>query len=117
MERTIVYALRMVNLLNLNQFIFRVFFIAAACGYCPFTSCINFLFRVPEEEFLKAFKLNHHFKTKVNNFHRQMAKVRKPDEDFVAIRPEWTTVHRILACRFTYSLYFSLLAYMKNNMR
>ncbi|XP_027333357.1 CHD3-type chromatin-remodeling factor PICKLE [Abrus precatorius] len=51
---------------------------------------------VPKEEFLKAFKSYPHIKTKVNNFHRHMA---SRDEDFVAIRPEWTMVDRILACR------------------
>ncbi|KAK7260935.1 hypothetical protein RIF29_27236 [Crotalaria pallida] len=54
---------------------------------------------VPEQEFLKAFKTHPRLRTKVNNFHRQMASVDTSDEDFVAIRPEWTTVDRILACR------------------
>ncbi|XP_050891252.1 CHD3-type chromatin-remodeling factor PICKLE isoform X2 [Lathyrus oleraceus] len=54
---------------------------------------------VPEEEFLKAFKNYPRLKTKVNNFHSQKAQVRQLDEDFVAIRPEWTVVDRILACR------------------
>ncbi|GAU17724.1 hypothetical protein TSUD_07860 [Trifolium subterraneum] len=54
---------------------------------------------VLEEEFLKAFKYNPGLKTKVNNFHRQLTEVRKLDGDFVAIRPEWTTVDRIIACR------------------
>ncbi|XP_073223963.1 CHD3-type chromatin-remodeling factor PICKLE isoform X2 [Cicer arietinum] len=54
---------------------------------------------VPEEEFLKAFKNNPRIKTKLNNFHRQMAPVRKMEEDFAAIRPEWTMVDRILDCR------------------
>ncbi|XP_045799661.1 CHD3-type chromatin-remodeling factor PICKLE-like [Trifolium pratense] len=54
---------------------------------------------VLEEEFLKAFKYNPGLKTKVNNFHRQVTAVRKLNEDFVAIRPEWTTVDRIIACR------------------
>lgn len=77
-------------------------FIIAACGYCPFISYINFLFRVPEEEFLKAFKNYPRLKTKVNNFHSQKAQVRQLDEDFVAIRPEWTVVDRILACRLSF---------------
>ncbi|KAK4277229.1 hypothetical protein QN277_015253 [Acacia crassicarpa] len=54
---------------------------------------------VSEKEFLKAFKSNPRLKTKVNNFHRQMASSNTSEEDFVAIRPEWTTVDRILACR------------------
>ncbi|KAI4337260.1 hypothetical protein L6164_015699 [Bauhinia variegata] len=54
---------------------------------------------VPEKEFLKAFKTHPRLKTKVNNFNRQMASVNTSEEDFVAIRPEWTTVDRILACR------------------
>ncbi|XP_045804339.1 CHD3-type chromatin-remodeling factor PICKLE isoform X2 [Trifolium pratense] len=54
---------------------------------------------VPEKEFLKAFKNHPRLKTKVNNFHRQMASSNTSDEDFVAIRPEWTTVDRIIACR------------------
>ncbi|KAG6739227.1 hypothetical protein POTOM_056818 [Populus tomentosa] len=54
---------------------------------------------VPEKEFLKAFKSNPRLKTKVNNFNRQMAANNNSEDDFVAIRPEWTTVDRILACR------------------
>ncbi|XP_020236439.1 CHD3-type chromatin-remodeling factor PICKLE [Cajanus cajan] len=54
---------------------------------------------VPEEEFLKAFKDHPGLKAKVNNFHRNMTSADIPNEDFVAIRPEWTTVDRILACR------------------
>ncbi|CAK7353888.1 unnamed protein product [Dovyalis caffra] len=54
---------------------------------------------VPEKEFLKAFKSNPRLKTKVNNFNRQMASNNNSEDEFVAIRPEWTTVDRILACR------------------
>ncbi|KAA8518154.1 hypothetical protein F0562_015628 [Nyssa sinensis] len=54
---------------------------------------------VPEKEFLKAYKANPRLKTKVNNFHRQMSSMKNSEDDFVAIRPEWTTVDRILACR------------------
>ncbi|KAK8654913.1 hypothetical protein V6N13_107509 [Hibiscus sabdariffa] len=54
---------------------------------------------VPEKEFLKAFKSNPRLRTKVNNFHRQMESKNSSEDDFVAIRPEWTTVDRILACR------------------
>ncbi|PNX84084.1 CHD3-type chromatin-remodeling factor pickle-like protein, partial [Trifolium pratense] len=59
---------------------------------------------VPEKEFLKAFKNHPRLKTKVNNFHRQMASSNTSDEDFVAIRPEWTTVDRIIACRISGSV-------------
>ncbi|KAJ4952799.1 hypothetical protein NE237_029631 [Protea cynaroides] len=54
---------------------------------------------VPEKEFLKAFKTHPRLKTKVNNFHRQMSAINNSEDDFVAVRPEWTTVDRILACR------------------
>ncbi|PPR87985.1 hypothetical protein GOBAR_AA32704 [Gossypium barbadense] len=54
---------------------------------------------VPEKEFIKAFKSNPRLRTKVNNFHRQVASNNSSEDDFVAIRPEWTTVDRILACR------------------
>ncbi|PPR80365.1 hypothetical protein GOBAR_AA40352 [Gossypium barbadense] len=54
---------------------------------------------VPEKEFVKAFKSNPRLRTKVNNFHRQVASNNSSEDDFVAIRPEWTTVDRILACR------------------
>ncbi|GMG98953.1 hypothetical protein Nepgr_000793 [Nepenthes gracilis] len=54
---------------------------------------------VPEKEFLKAYKSLPRLKTKVNNFHRQMESMNNSEEDFIAIRPEWTTVDRILACR------------------
>ncbi|VYS53442.1 unnamed protein product [Arabidopsis thaliana] len=54
---------------------------------------------VPEKEFQKAYKSNHRLKTRVNNFHRQMESFNNSEDDFVAIRPEWTTVDRILACR------------------
>lgn len=57
--------------------------------------------RVPEKEFVKAYKTNHRLKTRVNNFHRQkLESSNNNEDDFVAIRPEWTTVDRILAYRF-----------------
>jgi len=64
------------------------------CDLFPFTN-----HRVPEKEFQKAYKSNHRLKTRVNNFHRQMESFNNSEDDFVAIRPEWTTVDRILACR------------------
>lgn len=56
---------------------------------------------MPEKEFVKAYKTNHRLKTRVNNFHRQkLESSNNNEDDFVAIRPEWTTVDRILAYRF-----------------
>ncbi|PIA60914.1 hypothetical protein AQUCO_00300438v1 [Aquilegia coerulea] len=52
---------------------------------------------VPEKEFLKAFKANPRLRTKVNKFHQQAAN--NNEDEFVAIRPDWTTVDRILASR------------------
>lgn len=57
------------------------------------------MFRVPEKEFVKAFKSNPRLKTKINNFHKQMALNNNSEDDYVAIRPEWTTVDRIIASR------------------
>ncbi|THG13033.1 hypothetical protein TEA_005145 [Camellia sinensis var. sinensis] len=54
---------------------------------------------VPEKEFLKAYKAHPRLRTKVNNFQRQMSSINNSEDEFVAIRPEWTTVDRILACR------------------
>ncbi|KAJ8421601.1 hypothetical protein Cgig2_025730 [Carnegiea gigantea] len=54
---------------------------------------------VPEKEFVKAYKTLPRLRTKVNNFHRQMESLNNSEDDYVAIRPEWTTVDRILACR------------------
>ncbi|CAN4076909.1 unnamed protein product [Withania somnifera] len=54
---------------------------------------------VPEKEFVKAYRTYPRLKTKVNNFHRQMSSMTNSEDEYVAIRPEWTTVDRILACR------------------
>ncbi|KAK4769193.1 hypothetical protein SAY86_027343 [Trapa natans] len=54
---------------------------------------------VPEKEFVKAFKSNPRLRTKVNNFHKQMASNNNSEDDNVAIRPEWTMVDRIIASR------------------
>lgn len=71
-----------------------------------------FLFRVPEEEFLKAFKNQPGLKTRINSFHRRMESAKKPNEDFVPIRYEWTMVDRIVACRFIVrNFIFSFLIY------
>lgn len=55
---------------------------------------------MPEKEFVKAFKSNPRLRTKVNNFHKQMGLNNNSEEDYVAIRPEWTTVDRIIASRY-----------------
>ena len=58
--------------------------------------------RVPVKEFIKAFKTLPRLRTKVNNFHRQMSSSNNSEDDYAAIRSEWTTVDRILACRFIF---------------
>ena len=68
-------------------------------SYLLFCSPLFLIVRVPEKDFIKAFKTHPRLKTKVNNFHKQMSLNNNAEEDFVAIRPEWTTVDRILACR------------------
>jgi hypothetical protein len=97
---------------NLNSSRGLLFFFLLPSIFCRFDS-FHFLFffchvRVPEKEFHKAFKTNPRLKTKVNNFHRQMTSSNNSDEDFVAIRPEWTTVDRVLSCRFNHLEVFSL---------
>ncbi|KAK9068358.1 hypothetical protein SSX86_012470 [Deinandra increscens subsp. villosa] len=54
---------------------------------------------VPEKEFIKAYKELPRLRTKVNNFRKQMPVGNNSEDDFVAIRPEYTMVDRILACR------------------
>ncbi|XP_008799628.2 CHD3-type chromatin-remodeling factor PICKLE-like [Phoenix dactylifera] len=54
---------------------------------------------VPEKEFLKAAKTHPRLKTRINNFHKQMESMDNSEDDWVAIRPEWTTVDKILASR------------------
>ncbi|GJN29461.1 hypothetical protein PR202_gb17687 [Eleusine coracana subsp. coracana] len=54
---------------------------------------------IPEKEYLEAAKTHPRLKTRLNNFHRQMDLMDKSDDDCAAIRPEWTTVDRILATR------------------
>lgn len=53
---------------------------------------------VPEKQFIEAYKTLPRLKTKVNNFHR-MSSANNTEDDYAAIRSEWTTVDRILACR------------------
>ncbi|CAA7398038.1 unnamed protein product [Spirodela intermedia] len=54
---------------------------------------------VSEKDFLKAFKEYPRLKTKVNNFKRQMDSLTNSEDEWIAIRPEWTTVDRIIASR------------------
>ncbi|KAG8375831.1 hypothetical protein BUALT_Bualt10G0141200 [Buddleja alternifolia] len=54
---------------------------------------------VPEVEFIKAYKSNPRLRTRVNNFHKQASSANNPDDEIVPIRPEWTTIDRIIACR------------------
>ncbi|XP_035832150.1 uncharacterized protein LOC110884355 isoform X3 [Helianthus annuus] len=54
---------------------------------------------VPEKEFIKAYKELPRLRTKVNNFRKQMPVGNSSEDDFVPIRPEYTMVDRILACR------------------
>ncbi|XP_074567339.1 CHD3-type chromatin-remodeling factor PICKLE [Curcuma longa] len=56
---------------------------------------------VPEKEFLKAAKTHPRLKSRLSTFHKQMETLNKSDDDWVAIRPEWTTVDRVLASRNT----------------
>lgn len=56
--------------------------------------------RVPEKEFTKAYKTLPRLKTKVNNFNKQSSSLNSSEDDCAAIRPEWTTVDRVLACRY-----------------
>uniref|UniRef100_A0A0D9WMM4 CHD3-type chromatin-remodeling factor PICKLE n=1 Tax=Leersia perrieri TaxID=77586 RepID=A0A0D9WMM4_9ORYZ len=59
----------------------------------------RYLIKVSESEYLETAKIYPRLKTRLNNFHRQMDSTDKSDEDYSAIRPEWTTVDRILASR------------------
>uniref|UniRef100_A0A0E0DXZ4 DNA helicase n=1 Tax=Oryza meridionalis TaxID=40149 RepID=A0A0E0DXZ4_9ORYZ len=54
---------------------------------------------VSESEYLETAKIYPRLKTRLNNFHKQMDSTDKSDDDYSAIRPEWTTVDRILATR------------------
>lgn len=53
-----------------------------------------------EKDFVKAYKDNPRLRMKVNNFNRQMDVANNSEDEYVGLRPEWTTVDRILACRF-----------------
>ncbi|KAH7688333.1 DNA helicase protein [Dioscorea alata] len=54
---------------------------------------------VQEKEFLKAGKANPRLKTKLKSFSKQMDGMDNSEDDWIAIRPEWTTVDRIIASR------------------
>ncbi|KAL8539594.1 hypothetical protein ACS0TY_001269 [Phlomoides rotata] len=54
---------------------------------------------VPEKLFLLAYKTNPRLRTKLKNFHKQAPTSNNPEDEFLPIRPEWTTVDRIIACR------------------
>ncbi|XP_057845926.2 CHD3-type chromatin-remodeling factor PICKLE [Cryptomeria japonica] len=56
---------------------------------------------VPYEEFQKSFKEIPRIKTRMNNFNRQMDSMKFSEDDWVPIRPEWTTVDRIISSRLT----------------
>jgi chromodomain-helicase-DNA-binding protein 4 len=58
---------------------------------------------VSESEYLETAKIYPRLKTRLNNFHKQMDSTDKSDDDYSAIRPEWTTVDRILATRYGYN--------------
>ncbi|VAI71316.1 unnamed protein product [Triticum turgidum subsp. durum] len=54
---------------------------------------------VSEDEYFEAAKIHPRLKTRLNNFNRQFESTDKSDDDYVPIRPEWTTVDRVLASR------------------
>ncbi|ONK60438.1 uncharacterized protein A4U43_C08F18460 [Asparagus officinalis] len=54
---------------------------------------------VPEDEFKKASKANPRLKTRLNKFKEQMDSMNNSEDEWIAIRPEWTTVDRVLASR------------------
>lgn len=58
-----------------------------------------FSYRIVEDEFKKAYMTNSRLKTRLNNFKTQMDVANNSEDDWVGIRPEWTTVDRIIARR------------------
>ncbi|XP_020591583.1 CHD3-type chromatin-remodeling factor PICKLE-like [Phalaenopsis equestris] len=54
---------------------------------------------VSEEEFKKACKVNSRLKGRLNTFQKQLDSMGGTDDDWIAIRPEWTTVDRIIGSR------------------
>ncbi|KAG6533555.1 hypothetical protein ZIOFF_007430 [Zingiber officinale] len=71
------------------------------CEMRPTMADKNDSTKVPEKEFIKAAKTHPRLKSRLNTFHKQMETLNKSDDDWVAIRPEWTTVDRVLASRNT----------------
>lgn len=60
--------------------------------------------RVSEKEYSEAANIHPRLRTRLNNFRRQKETMKKEaersGEEIVPIRPEWTTVDRILASRY-----------------
>ncbi|KAJ1698567.1 hypothetical protein LUZ63_007079 [Rhynchospora breviuscula] len=54
---------------------------------------------VSESEFTKSATVYHRLKQRLNTYYRHSESVDKSDEEWVAIRPEWTSVDRIIASR------------------
>lgn len=54
---------------------------------------------VAEDEFRKAFKTRPQLKSRLNNFKAKMESMNSSEDEFIAIRPEWTTVDRVIASR------------------
>lgn len=54
---------------------------------------------VTEDEYLDAAKMHPRLKTRLNNFNKHFEPIDKSDDDFAAIRPDWTTVDRVLSSR------------------
>lgn len=59
---------------------------------------------------MKAGKANPRLKTKLKSFSKQMDGMDNSEDDWIAIRPEWTTVDRIIASRFEYLISLVLLS-------
>lgn len=56
---------------------------------------------------MRAFNTDYWLKIKLNRFKAKMESVDTLDDEFIAIRPEWTTVDRIIARRFACLLLLS----------
>lgn len=95
MERIIIHSLLLVVTCSLHD-------------YISLYSTINYYLssktRVSEKEYSEAANIHPRLRTRLNNFRRQKEAMKKEaersGEDIVAIRPEWTTVDRILASRY-----------------
>lgn len=60
---------------------------------------VNFMFRVLEKEFVKAFKSNPCLPTKEITSTNKQARSNSSNEDDFPIRLEWTTIDQIIASR------------------